>query len=174
MIGSLFSYGLTRWTFGGLLNDGVFQLILIIGAFTWFYPARIVRTQIQSLRAREFVEAAQMVGAKDSRIMRTHLLPHVVPSLLAVGTLLVATNVMIEVGVTFLGAGHQTADGELGHAARPDLGLDPEPESVQPGDDAAVADAVPLGRDLRDGVRAQPVRRRTARGDRPAGREVSG
>ena len=105
MIGSLFSYGLTRWTFGGLLNQGVFQLILIIGAFTWFYPARIVRAQIQSLRGREFVEAAQMVGARDSRIMRTHLLPHVVPPLLAYGTLLVATNVMIEVGVTFLGAG---------------------------------------------------------------------
>ena len=64
MIGSLFSYGLTRWTFGGLLNQGVFQLIVIIGAFTWFYPARIVRAQIQSLREREFVEAAQMVGAK--------------------------------------------------------------------------------------------------------------
>ena len=64
MIGSLFSYGLTRWTFGGLLNQGVFQLILIIGAFTWFYPARIVRSQIQSLRSREFVEAAQMVGAR--------------------------------------------------------------------------------------------------------------
>ncbi len=105
MIGSLFSYGLTRWTFGGLLNQGVFQLIVIIGAFTWFYPARIVRTQIQSLRGREFVEAAQMVGARDTRIMRTHLLPHVVPPLLAYGTLLIATNVMIEVGVTFLGAG---------------------------------------------------------------------
>jgi ABC-type dipeptide/oligopeptide/nickel transport system permease subunit len=105
MIGSLFSYGLTRWTFGGLLNQGVFQLILIIGLFTWFYPARIVRTQVQSLRHREFVEAAQMVGARDSRIMRTHLLPHVLPPLLAYGTLLIATNVMIEVGVTFLGAG---------------------------------------------------------------------
>ena len=46
-----------------------------------------------------------MVGAKDTRIMRTHLLPHVVPPLLAYGTLLIATNVMIEVGVTFLGAG---------------------------------------------------------------------
>jgi peptide/nickel transport system permease protein len=105
LIGSLFSYGLTRWTFGGLLNQGVFQLIVIIGAFTWFYPARIVRAQIQSLRGREFVEAAQMVGAKDGRIMRTHLLPHVIPPLLAYGTLLIATNVMIEVGVTFLGAG---------------------------------------------------------------------
>ena len=105
MVGSLFTYGLTRWTFGGLLNQGVFQLIVIIGAFTWFYPARIARTQIQSLRHREFVEAAQMVGARDSRILRTHLLPHLVPPLLAYGTLLVATNIMIEVGVTFLGAG---------------------------------------------------------------------
>jgi peptide/nickel transport system permease protein len=105
MVGSLFSYGLTRWTFGGAINQGVFQLIVIIGAFTWFYPARIVRAQIQSLRQREFVEAAQMVGARDIRIVRTHLLPHVIPPLLAYGTLLVATNIMIEVGVTFLGAG---------------------------------------------------------------------
>jgi peptide/nickel transport system permease protein len=105
LIGSLFSYGLTNWTFHGLINQGVFQLILIIGAFTWFYPARIVRSQIMSLRNKEFVEAAQMVGARDSRIMRTHLLPHVLPPLLAYGTLLVATNIMIEVGVTFLGAG---------------------------------------------------------------------
>jgi peptide/nickel transport system permease protein len=105
MIGSLFSYGLTDWTFQGLINQGVFQLVLIIGAFTWFYPARIVRGQIMSLRNKEFVEAAQMVGARDSRILRTHLLPHVMPPLLAYGTLLVATNIMIEVGVTFLGAG---------------------------------------------------------------------
>ena len=105
MVGSVFTNGVTRWTFGGLLNQGVFQLIVIIGAFTWFYPARIARTQIQALRQREFVEAAQMVGARDSRIMRTHLLPHLVPPLLAYGMLLVATNIMIEVGVTFLGAG---------------------------------------------------------------------
>jgi peptide/nickel transport system permease protein len=105
MIGSLFSYGLTDWTFQGLINQGVFQLILIIGAFTWFYPARIVRSQIISLRNKEFVEAAHMIGARDSRILRTHLLPHVLPPLLAYGTLLVATNIMIEVGVTFLGAG---------------------------------------------------------------------
>jgi peptide/nickel transport system permease protein len=46
-----------------------------------------------------------MTGARDRRIIRTHLVPHVVPSLIVYGTLLVATNVMIEVGVTFLGAG---------------------------------------------------------------------
>jgi peptide/nickel transport system permease protein len=105
MIGSLFTHGIVDWTLHGVLNKGALQLILIIGAFTWFYPARIVRGQIQSLRHRGFVEAAQMVGARDARIMRTHLLPHVLPPLLAYGTLLVASNIMIEVGVTFLGAG---------------------------------------------------------------------
>jgi peptide/nickel transport system permease protein len=105
VLGTALSEGLTQWTFGGILNKGVFQLILLIGAFTWFYPARIVRAQIMSLRHREFVEAAQMIGARDTRIMRTHLLPHVLPPLVAYGTLLVATNIMIEVGVTFLGAG---------------------------------------------------------------------
>jgi peptide/nickel transport system permease protein len=105
LIGSLFTHGISDWTLHGLFNQGVVQLILVIGAFTWFYPARIVRTQIQSLRHREFVEAAQMVGARDSRILRTHLLPHVLPPLLAYGTLLVATNIMLEVGVTFLNAG---------------------------------------------------------------------
>jgi ABC-type dipeptide/oligopeptide/nickel transport system permease subunit len=105
LVGSVFTHGVTDWTLHGLVNQGVLQLILIIGAFTWFYPARIVRGQIQSLRHREFVEASQMVGARDARIMRTHLLPHVLPPLLAYGTLLVATNIMIEVGVTFLGAG---------------------------------------------------------------------
>ena len=92
-------------TFHGVLAPGVLALTILIGAFSWFYPARIVRAQVLSLRRREFVEAAQMIGARDSRIMRTHLIPHLLPPLLAYGTLLVATNIMIEVGVTFLGAG---------------------------------------------------------------------
>ncbi len=105
LIGSTVSGGLDSWTLHGLLNEGVLQLILLIAAFTWFYPARIVRTQIQTLRHREFVEASEMTGASDARIVRTHLLPHVIPPLLVFGTLLVATNIMIEVGVTFLNAG---------------------------------------------------------------------
>ncbi len=105
MIGSTVSGGLEDVTLGGALNRGVLQLVLLIGAFTWFYPARIVRTHVQSLRHAEFVEAAAMTGARDTRIVRTHLLPYVVPPLVVYGTLAVATNVMVEVGVTFLGAG---------------------------------------------------------------------
>jgi peptide/nickel transport system permease protein len=105
LIGSTVSGGLDKWTLYGALNEGVLQLVVLIAIFTWFYPARIVRTQIQTLRHREFVEAAEMTGASDARILRTHLLPHVIAPLLVYGTLLVATNIMIEVGVTFLNAG---------------------------------------------------------------------
>ena len=105
MLGSAFESGLTHWTFGGLLNDGVFQLIVLIALFTWFYPARIVRTQVLSLRHREFVEAAEMVGARSPWVLRKHILPHVFPPLLAYSAILVATNIMLEVGATFLNAG---------------------------------------------------------------------
>jgi peptide/nickel transport system permease protein len=89
----------------GIFPRGVAGLILLIGAFTWFYPARIVRSEILSLRQREFVEAAEMTGASDPWIIRKHLLPHVAPTLLVWGSVAAATNIMLEAGVTFLGAG---------------------------------------------------------------------
>jgi peptide/nickel transport system permease protein len=89
----------------GVFPNGVVGLILIIGLFTWFYPARIVRSEILSLREREFVEAAEASGASDTWIIRKHLLPHVAPTLLVWGSIAVATCIMLEAGVTFLGAG---------------------------------------------------------------------
>jgi peptide/nickel transport system permease protein len=105
VLGSTASHRLSDVTLGGTLNEGVLSLILLIGFFTWFYPARIVRTLIVSLRKREFVEAAEVTGASDARIMRTHLFPHVIPALTVWATLAVATNIMLEAGITFLGAG---------------------------------------------------------------------
>lgn len=89
----------------GVFPRGVVGLVLIIGVFTWFYPARIVRSEILSLRQREFVEAAEATGASDTWIIRNHLLPHVAPTLLVWGSVAAATNIMLEAGVTFLGAG---------------------------------------------------------------------
>jgi peptide/nickel transport system permease protein len=96
---------LAQFTLHGLFPEGVLGLILIIGAFTWFYPARIVRSEILSLRQREFVEAAESTGASNSWIIRKHLLPHVAPTLLVWGSIAAATAIMLEAGVTFLGAG---------------------------------------------------------------------
>jgi peptide/nickel transport system permease protein len=92
-------------TLHGALPAGVLSLVVVIGLFTWFYPARIVRTEILALRRREFVEAATATGASSSWIMRKHLLPHLGPSLLVWGSVAVATNIMLEAGVSFLGAG---------------------------------------------------------------------
>jgi ABC-type dipeptide/oligopeptide/nickel transport system permease subunit len=89
----------------GFLPKGVVSLVLLIGAFTWFYPARIIRTEVAALRNREFIEAAVMVGAKDARILRTHVLPHVLPTALVYTTLLIPVNVLLEAGITFLGVG---------------------------------------------------------------------
>ena len=92
-------------TFGGLLHPGVFTLVMIFGIFGWFYPARIIRSQILSLREKEFVEAARMTGASDLRIMKSHLLPHLVAPLIVYSTLIVANNVIAEAGLSFLGLG---------------------------------------------------------------------
>ena len=60
---------LNNYTFFGLFTPGVITLTIVISAFSWYYPARIVRAQILSLREKEFVEAARMVGASNYRIL---------------------------------------------------------------------------------------------------------
>lgn len=89
----------------GVLHQGVLSAALLIGLFTWFYPARLVRGQVLTLRNQEFVDAAVVAGAGQLQIFRKHLLPHLLPSLVTWGTLAVATAIMLEIGVTFLNAG---------------------------------------------------------------------
>src|ERR687885_2787889 len=89
----------------GFLGKGVVTLVLVLGFFGWFYPARIVRAQVLSLREKEFVEAARMVGASDARIIRSHLLPHLVAPIIVYSTLIVAQNILAEAGLSFLGLG---------------------------------------------------------------------
>jgi ABC-type dipeptide/oligopeptide/nickel transport system permease subunit len=89
----------------GFLAPGVFTLVLVFSVLGWFYPARIVRGQVLSLREKEFVEAARMTGASDWRIVRSHLLPHLVGPVIVYSTLIVATLVIAEAGLSFLGLG---------------------------------------------------------------------
>jgi peptide/nickel transport system permease protein len=89
----------------GFLPHGVFTLALIFSVFGWFYPARIMRGVVFSLREKEFVEAARMTGASDWRIMRSHLLPHLVAPIIVYSTLIIATNILAEAGLSFLGLG---------------------------------------------------------------------
>ena len=103
-IGSQSSNRLDQITLG-FLPEGVFSLIVLIGAFTWFYPARIIRAQVAELRSREFIDAAEMIGADDSYILRKHVVPHVLPTAIVYTTLLIPVNILLEAGITFLGVG---------------------------------------------------------------------
>ncbi|HEY2354996.1 MAG TPA: ABC transporter permease [Gaiellaceae bacterium] len=89
----------------GFLPQGVFLLTTVFVIFGWFYPARIARAQILSLREKEFVEAARMTGASDWRIIRSHLLPHLVAPMIVIATLSVGGFVLAEAGLSFLGIG---------------------------------------------------------------------
>jgi peptide/nickel transport system permease protein len=89
----------------GIFPPGVITLVLVLGIFGWFYPARIVRAQVLSLREKEFIEAARMVGSSDWRIIRSHLLPHLVAPIIVYSTLIVAQFVLAEAGLSFLGIG---------------------------------------------------------------------
>ena len=91
----------------GFLPHGVFTLALIFTIFGWFYPARIMRGVVFSLREKEFIEAARMTGASDWRIMRSHLLPHLVAPIIVYSSLLIAVNILGEAGLSFLGLGIQ-------------------------------------------------------------------
>ena len=99
----------------GFLAEGVFTLVLVFSVLGWFYPARIVRAQVLSLREKEFIEAARMTGASDWRIVRSHLLPHLVGPVIVYSTLIVATLVLAEAGLSFLGLGIQEPTASWGN-----------------------------------------------------------
>jgi ABC-type dipeptide/oligopeptide/nickel transport system permease subunit len=99
----------------GFLAPGVFTLALIFAVFGWFYPARIIRGVVLSLREKEFVEAARMTGASDFRIMRSHLLPHLVAPIIVYSTLIIASNIIAEAGLSFLGLGIENPTASWGN-----------------------------------------------------------
>jgi peptide/nickel transport system permease protein len=89
----------------GVLAPGAVTLVAVFTLFGWFFPARIVRAQVLSLREKEFVEAARMIGASDARIIRSHLLPHLVAPIIVYSTLIVAGYVILEASLSFINLG---------------------------------------------------------------------
>jgi peptide/nickel transport system permease protein len=137
LLAGTIAHRLDDLTFGGVLVGGAFPLIVIIGLFTWFYPARIVRAQVLALRQREFVEAARMTGASDWRIFRRHLLPHLGPTLSVYAMLLLATNVLLEAGFSFLGVGIQLPNASWGSLLATNWGTARSP-NVLPADQSTI------------------------------------
>jgi peptide/nickel transport system permease protein len=91
------------------------NVYLAIGLTGWVSVARIVRGEVLSLREREFVEAARGLGLSPFRIMLRHLLPNLLPTIVVVTTLGLATAIIAEAALSFLGLGIQPPDPSWGN-----------------------------------------------------------
>lgn len=88
-----------------VLGPSLLYVILVLGATGWVSYARVVRAEVLSLRSREFVTAARAAGVRDATIVRRHLLPNVMAPLATVGTLQVASMIIAEASLSYLGLG---------------------------------------------------------------------
>lgn len=80
-------------------------LILVIGLTSWSGTARIVRSQVISLRERQFIDRIRSLGASDFRIIGVHILPNVLPLIFANTVLVIAGSILAEATLAFLGLG---------------------------------------------------------------------
>jgi peptide/nickel transport system permease protein len=90
-----------------IVGPGIFKIMVMIGLLTWTTPCRIIRAQFLSLREKEFVEAARCLGMTDFDIAIKHILPNAIAPLLVYASFGVATAVLLEAGLSYLGLGVQ-------------------------------------------------------------------
>jgi peptide/nickel transport system permease protein len=97
-----------------VLGTSPVNLVLVLGLSQWPLYARVVRGEALTLRGREFMVAAQAVGASSSHTIVHHVLPNTLSSVVVVGTLGVASVIVFEAGLSFLGLGVQPPQPSLG------------------------------------------------------------
>ncbi len=89
------------------LEPSIWNIMVIIGATGWMGITRLVRADFISLKERDFVQAARVIGASDARIIFIHVLPNCMASVLVAATLGVAGAILTESALSFLGIGVQ-------------------------------------------------------------------
>ncbi|WP_448322255.1 ABC transporter permease [Streptomyces sp. CO7] len=92
-----------------VLGQGTASITIAIGVTSWASTARLVRAQTLAVEARPFIERARALGANDTQVMLRHVLPNVTPLILVSSTLTVASAILSEATLTFLGLGDPTA-----------------------------------------------------------------
>ncbi|MDR3322168.1 MAG: ABC transporter permease [Synergistaceae bacterium] len=88
-----------------VFGQNLFITIIVIGMTSWPSTARIVRSQVLSVRALQFIERIRSVGATDARIILVHILPNVMPLIYANTVLVIAGSILSEATLAFLGLG---------------------------------------------------------------------
>ena len=89
----------------GVLGPSPAKVVLVIGIGGWVHFARVVRSEVLTLRERAFIESARATGAGDGRIMVRHVLPNVLPTIIVLATTALAYAIVAESSLSFLGVG---------------------------------------------------------------------
>jgi peptide/nickel transport system permease protein len=88
-----------------IFKPSLWIVALVIALVNWVQIARVIYSQTMALSAQEYIEAVRAVGAAWPRILFIHIVPHLWPTLLVWGTLGIATTVLLEATLSFLGVG---------------------------------------------------------------------
>jgi ABC-type dipeptide/oligopeptide/nickel transport system permease subunit len=87
----------------GILGSNLVNVIIIFAVTAFPLFTRAVRGEVLSLREQQFVEAARCIGARPGRVILIHLLPNIVGTVITLGTFMLATMILWEAGLGFLG-----------------------------------------------------------------------
>lgn len=88
-----------------IFQPSLWIVALVIACVNWVQIARVIYSQTMSLATSEYIEAVRSIGASWPRILFVHILPHLWPTILVWGTLGIATTVLLEATLSFLGVG---------------------------------------------------------------------
>jgi peptide/nickel transport system permease protein len=98
-----------------LLKPSLWIVAMVIALVNWVQVARIVYTETRGLAERDFILAERSLGAGHGRILFLHILPHLFPTAVVWGTLGIATTVLLEATLSFLGVGVQPPEPSWGN-----------------------------------------------------------
>lgn len=90
-----------------LFEPSIWLVVIVLGLTGWMAIARIVRGEVLSVREREFVQAARVLGMSDGRIILRHIIPNTLAPVIVYATLGIGNTILIEAALSFLGLGVQ-------------------------------------------------------------------
>jgi peptide/nickel transport system permease protein len=91
-----------------VMGRGLLNIILVIGLLGWTYTARLVRSQVLTVKERQYVLRARAIGASSGRIILRHIFPQVLPLIIAQAVLDISVAILAESSLAFLGLGDPT------------------------------------------------------------------
>ena len=104
-----FPFLLIAIAFLAVLGPGLVNVVIVLALFGWVQYARVVRGQTMALREKEFVEAARAIGVKHGRIIFRHILPNTWAPTIVLASFAVASTILTEAALSFLGLGVKPA-----------------------------------------------------------------